>query len=141
MGKMVQDVFYMLNNRQFITNVQNAITAHQNWLNTLGKMVKSRECLPLQTDDTKCAFGHFYYAMNPRNRMISPIWTGLAEKHRRFHGYGKNVIAAIKVEDYTRADSEYKQALKLSEELINDFRKIISNAEALEKENLQVFAE
>ncbi len=141
MGKMVQDVFYMLNNRQFITNVQNAITAHQNWLNTLGKMVKSRECLPLQTDDTKCAFGHFYYAMNPRNRMISPIWTGLAEKHRRFHSYGKNVIAAIKVEDYTRAEGEYKQAVKLSEELINDFRKIISNAEALEKENLQVFAE
>lgn len=141
MGKMVQDVFYMLNNRQFITNVQNAITAHQNWLNTLGKMVKSRECLPLQTDDTKCAFGHFYYAMNPRNRMISPLWTGLAEKHRRFHGYGKNVIAAIKVEDYTRAENEYKQAVKLSEELINDFRKIISNAEALEKENLQVFAE
>lgn len=141
MGKMVQDVFYMLNNRQFIANVQNAITAHQNWLNTLGKMVTNRECLPLQTDDTKCAFGHFYYAMNPRNRMISPIWTDLAEKHRRFHGYGKNVIAAIKVEDYTRAEGEYKQAVKLSEELISDFRKIISNAEALEKENLQVFAE
>lgn len=141
MGKMVEDVFYMLNNRQFITNVQNAITAHQNWLNTLGKMVKEKECIPLQTDDTKCAFGHFYYAMNPRNRMISPLWTGLGEKHRRFHSYGKNVIAAIKVEDYARAENEYKQAVKLSEELISDFRKIISNAEALEKENLQVFAE
>lgn len=141
MGKMVEDVFYMLNNRQFITNVQNAISAHQNWLNTLGKMVKEKECLPLQTDDTKCAFGHFYYAMNPRNRMISPLWTGLGEKHRRFHSYGKNVIAAIKVEDYARAENEYKQAIKLSEELIGDFRKIISNAEALEKENLQVFAE
>ena len=141
MGKMVHDVFYMLNNRHFITNVQNAITAHQNWLNTLSKMVKSRECLPLQTDDTKCAFGHFYYAMTPRNGMISPIWSGLAEKHRRFHGYGKNVIAAIKVQDYMKAESEYKQAVKLSEELISDFRKIIANAEALEKDNLQVFAE
>lgn len=141
MGKMVHDVFYMLNNRQFITNVQNAITAHQNWLNTLGKMVKSKECLPLQTDDTKCAFGHFYYAMTPRNAMISPLWSGLAEKHRRFHGYGKNVIAAIKSQDYMKAENEYKLAIKLSEELISDFRKIISNAETLEKENLQVFAE
>lgn len=140
MGQMVEDVFYMLNNRQFITNVQNAITAHQNWLNTLNKMVKSRECLPLQTDDTKCAFGHFYYAMTPRNGMISPIWSGLAEKHRRFHGYGKNVINAIKSQDYMRAESEYKQAVKLSEDLIADFRRIISNAEALEKENLQVFS-
>ena len=53
MGNMVQDVFYMLSNRQFIANVQNAITAHQNWLKTLGNMVKDRECVPLQTDDTK----------------------------------------------------------------------------------------
>lgn len=141
MGKMVHDVFYMLDNRRFITNVQNAISAHQNWLNTLGNMVKTKECLPLQTDDTKCAFGHFYYAMSPRNGMISPLWAGLAEKHRRFHGYGKNVIAALKVQDYSRADSEYKQAIHLSQELIGDFKRIISNAETLEKENLQVFAE
>lgn len=141
MGSMVQDVFYMLSNRQFIANVQNAVTAHQSWLETLGNIVKYRECVPLQTDDTKCAFGHFYYAMNPRNKMISPIWNGLAEKHRRFHGYGKNVIAAIKNQDFGKAESEYKSAVKLSEELIGDFKKIIDNAEALEKEHLKVFAE
>lgn len=141
MGKMVQDVFYMLDNRQFIVNVQNAITAHQNWLKTLGRIVKSKECLPLQTDDTKCAFGHFYYAMNPRNAMISPLWAGLGEKHRRFHSYGKNVIAAIRLQDYNKAEVEYNQAAKLSEELINDFRKIIDNAEALERDHLMVFAE
>ena len=141
MGRMVQDVFYMLDNRRFITNVQNAITAHQNWLNTLGKMVRNREFLPLQTDDTKCAFGHFYYAMTPRNKMITPTWSELAAKHRRFHGFGKNVIAALNVQDYMKAENEYKQAVKLSEDLIDDFRKIIANAEALEKEHLHVFAE
>ncbi len=31
-------------------------------------MVKDRECVPLQTDDTKCAFGHFYYAMHLATR-------------------------------------------------------------------------
>lgn len=141
MGSMVQDVFYMLDNRRFITNVQNAITAHQNWLTTLGKIVHNRACVPLQTDDTKCAFGHFYYAMNPRNGMISPLWAGLADKHRRFHNYGKNVISAIKLQDYAKADNEYNQAVKLSEELIADFKSIITNAERLEKEHLQVFGE
>ena len=141
MGSMVQDVFYMLSNRQFIANVQNAITAHQNWLKTLDSIVKNRECVPLQTDDTKCAFGHFYYAMNPRNRMIAPLWNGLAEKHRRFHGYGKNVITAVKNQDYAKAENEYRSAVKLSEELIGDFKKIIDNAEALEREHLKVFAE
>ena len=141
MGNMVHDVFYMLSNRQFITNVQNAITAHQNWLKTLGNMVKDRECVPLQTDDTKCAFGHFYYAMNPRNKMISPLWSGLAEKHRRFHGYGKNAIVALKNQDYSKAENEYRSAVKLSDDLLNDFKKIVENAEALEREHLKVFAE
>ncbi len=141
MGNMVEDVFYMLSNRQFIANVQNAITAHQNWLKTLGTMVKDRECVPLQTDDTKCAFGHFYYAMHPRNKMISPLWSGLADKHRRFHGYGKNAIVALKNQDYARAENEYRSAVKLSDELIGDFKKIVDNAEALEREHLKVFAE
>ena len=138
---LVEDVFYMLSNRQFIANVQNAITAHQNWLKTLGNMVKDRECVPLQTDDTKCAFGHFYYAMHPRNKMISPLWSGLADKHRRFHGYGKNAIVALKNQDYARAENEYRSAVKLSDELIGDFKKIVDNAEALEREHLKVFAE
>ncbi len=141
MGEMTHDPFYMLSNTHFIQNVKNAIAAHQNWLATLEKIVTNREYVPLQTDDTKCAFGHFYYAMNPRNGMIAPLWKELAEKHRRFHGCGKNVIAAIKSGDYGRADSEYQQAVKLSEELIGDFNKIIENAEALESQHLQVFAE
>lgn len=141
MGQMVHDVFYMLDNRRFIINVQNAITAHQNWLNTLGKMVRSHELVPLQTDDTKCAFGHFYYAMTPRNKVIAPIWDGLSDKHRRFHNYGKNVISAIKIQDYSKAANEYDQAVRLSEELIGDFKKIIANAEALERDHIQVFAE
>ena len=141
MGEMVNDPFYMLSNRHFIQNVKNAIAAHQNWLNTLKKMVENREYVPLQTDDTKCAFGHFYYAMNPRNGMIAPLWSGLADKHRRFHNYGKSAINAINNHDYSRAESEYNQARKLSEELIGDFQKIISNAESLDNRNLQVFAE
>ena len=141
MGQMVEDVFYMLDNRRFITNVQNAVTAPQNWLHTLEKMVRNHQILPLQTDDTKCAFGHFYYAMNPRNKMISPLWIELAEKHRRFHNHGKNAISAIRTQDYDRAETESRQAATLSEELIGDFKKIIANAEALERDHIQVFAE
>ena len=141
MGEMVNDPFYMLSNHHFIQNVKNAIAAHRNWLNTLKKIVDNREYFPLQTDDTKCAFGHFYYAMNPRNGMIAPLWKGLADKHRRFHNYGKSAINAINNHDYAKAENEYDQAKKLSEELISDFREIISNAESLDKQKRQVFAE
>lgn len=139
MGGMVQDVFYMLDNQAFITTVQNAIQAHQNWLKTLDNMVRTHQCVPLQTDDTKCAFGHFYYAMKPQNRTIASIWGGLGEKHRIFHSLGKSVMAAIKQGDYTKAEKEYQRAADLSKDLIGEFNKIIDQARILEQNKLAVF--
>lgn len=132
MGDMVQDVFYMLDNQVFINTVQNAVIAHQKWLKMLEDMVKSRTCLPLQTDDTKCAFGHFYYAVKPQNEKIAEVWAGLGEKHRRFHGFGKSTIDAIKSQNYTKAEHEFAEAKKLSEELLGDFGKILNELKVSE---------
>lgn len=138
-GGMVQDVFYMLDNQSFIGTVQNAIQAHQGWLKNLEGMVRNRQCTPLQTDDTKCAFGHFYYAMKPQNRSVAAIWNGLGDKHRTFHGYGKSVMQAIKQGDYTRAEKEYRRVEELSKELIGDFNKIIDLTRSLDQQRLAVF--
>ncbi len=139
MGTMVQDVFYMLDNQVFIGTVQNAVLAHQNWLKALEDMVAQRQCTPLQTDDAKCAFGHFYYAMKPQNRAITAIWTGLGDKHRAFHSLGKSVMNAINQGDYGKAEKEYRSAVELSKELIGDFNNIIEQAQALEQKKLAVF--
>lgn len=139
MGSMVKDVFYMLDNQVFIMTVQNAVQAHQNWLKSLEKMVHTHQCTPLQTDDTKCAFGHFYYAMKPQNRGIASIWNGLGEKHRMFHSLGKNVISVIKQGDFGKAEKEYQRAADLSKDLIGEFNKIIDQAKVLEQNKLAVF--
>ena len=141
MGIMVNDVFYMLDNQIFLNAVQNAIGAHQKWLDTLKSMVAERECKPLQLDDTKCAFGHFYYAMKPRNKAVVEIWAGLGEKHRRFHGYGQSVINAIKRGNYESAQQDIKEAKNLSDELIKDFNKIIEITKKLDADKLAVFQE
>ena len=141
MGTMVNDVFYMLDNQVFLNAVQNAVGAHQKWLNTLENMVEERSCKPLQLDDTKCAFGHFYYAMKPKNRAVAEIWAGLGEKHRRFHGYGRSVMDAIKRGNYDSARREVREAKKLSGELIGDFNKIIDMTKNLEAKRLAVFQE
>lgn len=139
MGGMVHDVFYMLDNQIFITVVQNAIIAHQNWLKTLEQMVHTQQCSPLQTDDTKCAFGHFYYAMDPKNPTIEGIWKGLGEKHRTFHSLGKNVISDIKQGNYEKAEKDYQRAVELSKDLIQDFNKIIDQAKILDQSKIAVF--
>ena len=141
MGTMVNDVFYMLDNQVFLNAVQNAVGAHQKWLSTLESMVAERSCKPLQLDDTKCAFGHFYYAMRPRNRAVAEIWAGLRDKHRRFHGYGRSVMDAINRGNYGSAEREVKEAQKLSSELIGDFNKIIDMTKKLDANRLAVFQE
>jgi len=141
MGDMVQDVFYMLDNQVFLGTVQDAILAHQNWLKALKNMVDSREREPIQTDERKCAFGHFYYAMAPQNRGIVQTWAGLGEKHSRFHGYGKSVVEAIRRGDFGKAAEDYKKAEKLSEELIADFNKIIAETKRLDGAGQTVFME
>lgn len=138
-GDMVQDAFYMFDNRIFIKTVENAVKAHKNWLEKLKNMVESRQTTPLQTDDTKCGFGHFYYSVMPKNPEIAMIWAGLADKHKKFHESGAKAMQAIRMGDMEKAQDIIESAEELSAELIADFEQIIAIAEALEEKNLAVF--
>ena len=131
MGQMGKDAFYMLANGQFENYVQKAIIAHQKWLESLHRIVEDRTIYPLQMDDTKCGFGHFYYAMVPQNEQVLSVWKGIAEKHKQFHGYGSQVQKAIFNEDYEKAEELYKQAADHSEKLIADLNQIIAIVEDL----------
>lgn len=138
-GSMVHDIYYMLDGEIFVNTMQSAVIAHQNWLKNLEDMINTGKCSPLQLDDTKCAFGHFYYAMKPTAAAVSSVWEGIGEKHRRFHGYGKNVMAAIRRGDMAAARTEYDSAVKLSGDLLHDFNEIIQSARELNEKGGNVF--
>lgn len=139
-GEMSRDVFYRMDNAVFDTYVQKAMEAHRAWLETLHTMVTEKNVLPLQFDDTKCGFGHFYYSMHPGNPAIAPVWNALAEKHRRFHGYGKEVQQALFDENAERAEEIYQEAEKCSNELQNDFAAILNISAGLSQNGQSVFA-
>lgn len=125
MGAMSDDAFYHLENGEFAVYMENAISAHNTWLNNLGKMVKEREILPLQLDPSKCGFGHFYNAIVPKIPGVLPIWISLGSKHKKFHGYGAEVINAIANNDYLHAEQVYTEAREYSRNLISDMERII----------------
>lgn len=125
MGAMSDDAFYHMKNNEFVKYMENAILAHHTWLDNLGKMVALRTILPLQTDPSKCGFGHFYYAINPKIPGVLPIWIELGAKHNRFHKYGTDVINSIKNGDYSYAGQLYMEAKEYSQNLIKDMEKII----------------
>lgn len=129
MGVMSQDAFYHLKNEEFAKYINSAVSSHQAWLNNLRKMVDEQTVLPLQLDSSKCAFGHFYYAMTPNTPEILPIWKSLEAKHRKFHKYGESVIQALRNGDYPRAMQIYKDAEFYSKELLSDLEKIQQLAE------------
>lgn len=128
MGVMTEDDFYHLENFEFSRYVSNAISAHNTWLVNLKNMVKERTVMPLQLDDSKCGFGHFYYALTPKIPEVLPIWNALGEKHKRFHGYGAQVIQALKNEDYPQAQQLCREAEEYSKGLIADLQTIIKLA-------------
>ena len=124
MGKLSSDAFFHLENHEFASYVHSAITAHQAWIENLEKMVKERVIVPLQLDSSKCGFGHFYYSITPDISGVRTIWDGLGEKHKKFHGYGSQVIQALFDEDYAKANQLCIEAREYSKELISDMEQM-----------------
>ncbi|MDE7358174.1 MAG: CZB domain-containing protein [Lachnospiraceae bacterium] len=124
MGIMAKDAFYRLEDRNFAGYIEKAITAHKSWLANLERIVEERTILPLQVNDRKCGFGHFYYAIEPSRPEVLKLWKELGEKHKKFHSYGRQVIDALFAGDYSRAESVCREAGQYSTTLISDLERI-----------------
>lgn len=124
MGSMSHDAFYSLEPQRFAGYIDKAISAHKGWLQNLKRIVDERVIIPLQINDRKCGFGHFYYAMSPTEPDILKLWTPLGEKHKKFHSYGKQVIDALFAQDFDKANAIYQEADQYSHTLIQDMENI-----------------
>ena len=125
MGNMSKDAFFHLENQEFAQYMNNAISSHYTWLNTLKKMVYTHTVTPLQLDSSKCGFGHFYYAMTPDIPGVKQLWEGLGPKHQKFHKFGESVIRAINSGKDNEAVQIYKEAETYSKGLISDMQRIL----------------
>lgn len=135
MGGMTDDAFFRLSSNEFGEYVKTAITAHKTWIQNLKSMVHEKTIRPLQLDASKCGFGHFYYAMTPKKPSVIPIWKALEFKHRKFHGYGTDVIQALNDKDYTKAEQICHEAENFSKELLSDLEKILHLSQNNTSEN------
>lgn len=119
MGNMSTDAFYSLERQVFAGYLDRAIAAHKAWLGNLKSMVAERMVMPLQLDDAKCGFGHFYYSIVPAYPEIQQSWRELGPMHKKFHSYGSEAIKALVNEDYAKAESICKEAEQYSVGLLN----------------------
>lgn len=124
LGDMTDDAFFRMEYGEFVKYMDKAINAHQTWLASLKSMIDKRHLIPLQFDAKKCGFGHFYYSMTPKTPEIREIWVKVAEKHKKFHEYGKYVKDAIIKEDFGTAEKYYREAEEASKELLGFFEEM-----------------
>ena len=104
--------------QEFIETVEKAKSAHKGWTAKLLDMVKNMVVQPLQTNGNRCAFGHFYSALQVNNPRMQMLWKEIGSEHRKFHGMGNDVIDAIRRGDGERANSLGRAAKAMSEELL-----------------------
>lgn len=139
LGKMALDAFYMPSNRVFMESVGGAIDAHRSWLEKLEHMIENGKAEPLQTNDHRCAFGHFYYAVQPKNPEILTVWREIRDQHKEFHANGDKAITALKSGNTNVARDFLKRSEEISKKLLRDFESLVRIAEKLEKENVRIF--
>lgn len=136
MGQMGQDSIYKMENKMFVKHVHAAISAHQAWLSNLKNIVDTKEIIPIQMDETKCGFGHFYNAMVPQNEALRKVWNEISDKHKKFHGFGKQVMDALFDENYEKAQNIYNEAESFSKGLIADMMEVERIVQDLDRQQL-----
>ncbi len=123
-GRLVTDGKYPLSNDDFTRTIRDAIQAHIQWVKTVSDMAASMRLLPLQTDEHKCGFGHFYFAVRPSAPELSASWDEIDTYHHKLHHIGEDVILSINKRNQAGALQAAKEAEHMSEQIIGLFEKI-----------------
>ena len=125
LSEIVRDMISSLNggknaitNEDLLKNLSKAKEAHSNWIKDLKRIADEMKIYPIQTNSSKCAFGHFYHSINVTNSNIAREWIAIDKVHNEFHSMGEKVIDAINSNNLIQVNNFYTQAEELSKELI-----------------------
>ncbi|WMJ84653.1 methyl-accepting chemotaxis protein [Oscillospiraceae bacterium LTW-04] len=138
-GEMVNSRLCGLSNEDFIETVESAIKAHTVWMTNVKKMAREMSVIPIQTDEHKCGFGHFYYAVKPSSEKLLALWESVEVLHHNLHKTGDIIIDAINAQDSRGAMSKTAEAEKLSVAIIEKFQQMIKITKEMSVANELVF--
>lgn len=99
--------------------IEKAKKAHVAWVGVLDKICNEMKMRPIQTNCKKCAFGHFYYAMNIKNPLIKEEWAKVEVIHKQFHTLGDKVLEAIEQKQAEKAQELNQQAHDISVQMLH----------------------
>lgn len=128
-----------ISNQEFIGYMEKAINSHKNWMINLKRSIEEMKPYPLQLDGTKCAFGHFYYAVNVEHPKILADWKEIEKNHLNFHSCGREVMDSIKNNDKEAASSFCRQAEEISLEIFKLLDNIVKEVQNIDNIGEHIF--
>lgn len=129
-----------ITNKELLNVIDKAKAAHISWVGKLQGMVDEMKVLPLQTNDKKCAFGHFYHAINISDKAIGDMWKQINKLHHQVHHDGIEAIEAIRRGNKEQAHALYKKEVEASDALIKLLDAISTEVRKMDGEHKKVFA-
>ena len=134
-----QDPNFKISNEDFMETLEDAVNAHERWVDTLESMAHNMKKEPLQIDGNKCGFGHFYHAVIPSNEEIKRIWDQIGKYHIELHQQGGEVIKLIEQKKKEAAILKSKEVKKLSLHIIGMLKEMKEISRILTQKNEYVF--
>jgi methyl-accepting chemotaxis protein len=145
LSEIVRDMISTLNggnnaikNEDLLNNLSKAKEAHSQWIIDLRRIVDEMKIYPIQTNSSKCAFGHFYHSINVNHSDIAQEWIAIDKVHNEFHNIGKKVIDAINSNNSILANNLYSEAEMQSRELIVHIDNLIIAIEEKSKLGIEI---
>lgn len=115
--------------------LENARDSHIAWLEKLKSMVMEMKTQALQTNSSRCAFGHYYLVLEVKNPKIKDEWNQIGTLHTAFHKTGDTVIRAIENGDAQSAGQMYREAENLSKRLLSAIDTVEKKLDELKRNN------
>lgn len=141
-GRLYADVhkgLSVISNQEIIEILMKAKTAHLSWIDTVKSMVQDGKVRPLQMNAKKCAFGHFYGALNVTHNNLAEDWKKIGVIHAKLHAGGPKIIQCIMNQDMSGAQRYLAECVSISGEVINALEVMQKNVEEMTIRGEMVF--
>ncbi len=131
---------HAVTNEELQEVVKKAREAHAGWMKGLNKIVDEMRTYPLQTNSNKCAFGHFYNAIQIDHPDIAEDWKRIDAIHHEFHSIGDKVIKAVRQKNEQDARRFCNEAGEVSGLILDTLRRVEGKVEELIRRKISIFA-
>lgn len=135
----LKDGMHAISNEELLEVIKKASESHRQWIKKIDEMVEKMKLMPLQTNSDKCAFGHFYHAIDITHPNLVKEWKEIDELHHAFHKKGDDIIEMIKENKQQEAKRIYKQIEEISVKMLTKLKEVETIITEMNAKGLKVF--